>query len=78
MLAAALAWAGIVAAWIQLRRYRRQLGQAYEQLTQDWPRVGATEWVNWIAMLYPLLVPVVFFVAWLVAFVLVWVGWFGA
>lgn len=77
MLTAVLAWAGIVAAWIQLRQYRKELGLAYEQLHGGWPRVGASEWVNWIAMLYPLCVPVVFFGAWLVAFVFVWLGWFG-
>jgi hypothetical protein len=77
MLTAILAWTGIVAAWIQLTSYRRQLSRAYEQLNEDWPRVGATEWVNWIAMLYPLLVPVVFFGAWLVALALVWLGHLG-
>ena len=77
MLTAALAWAGIVAAWIQSRRYRRQLRLAYEKLQDEWPRVGATECVNWIAMLYPLCVPVIFFGAWLLALVFVWAGRLG-
>jgi hypothetical protein len=73
MLTSALALAGIVAAWIQLTRYRRQLADAYARLQEDWPQVGASGVVNWFAMLYPLCVPTVFFGAWLVGFVLV--GW---
>lgn len=74
MLTSALALAGIVAAWIQLTRYRRQLADTYARLQEDWPRVGASAWVNRFALLYPLCVPVVFFVAWLAGFVLVGVG----
>ena len=66
MLTSALALAGIVAAWVQLTGYRNQLHDAYTRLEEDWPKVGATEWVNRFAMLYPLCVPAVFFVAWLV------------
>jgi len=66
-----------VAAWIQLTSYRKQLGDAYARLQEDWPRVGASQWVNRFALLYPLCVPVVFFLAWLVGFVLVAVGRFG-
>jgi hypothetical protein len=40
--------------------------------------MAGTELMNWIAMLYPLRVQVVFFPAWLVALVLVWTGHFGA
>jgi hypothetical protein len=70
MLTSALALAGIAAAWIQLTGYRAQLDDAYNRLQEDWPRVGATEWVNRFAMLYPLCVPAVFFGAWLVGLVL--------
>jgi hypothetical protein len=77
MLTAALAWAGIVAAWIQLRSYRRQLARSYRQLQEDWPKVGASEWVNWIAMVYPLLVPAVFFGAWVTALAMVCSGHLG-
>ncbi len=74
MLTSALALAGIVAAWIQLTGYRKQLDDAYAGLQENWPKVGATSWVNRFAMLYPLCVPAVFFGAWLVAIVLAFCG----
>ncbi len=74
ILTSGLALAGIVASVIQLAMYRGEMQQRYSEVGDQWPKVGSVKWVNRIALLYPVCVPIVFLAAWLVVLALVMSG----